>query len=61
LKTLAAALVAIAAATNKSPKVAPPADNAAKAGAATTFVQLLTASLASGAQPASAPAPAAIT
>jgi hypothetical protein len=59
LKTLAAALVAIAAATNKSPKVAPPADNAAKAGAA--FVQLLTASLASGAQPASAPAPAAIT
>jgi hypothetical protein len=50
LKTVAAALVAAAAAINKSPEVAPPANNAAKAGAA--FVQLLTSALASGAQPA---------
>jgi hypothetical protein len=50
LKTVAAALVAAAAAKNKSPEVATPVNNAAKAGAA--FVQLLTASLASGAQPA---------
>ncbi|EFX78529.1 hypothetical protein DAPPUDRAFT_320430 [Daphnia pulex] len=52
LKTVAAALVAAAAATKKSPEVATPANNAAKAGAA--LVQLLTASLASGAQPAPA-------
>jgi hypothetical protein len=51
LKTVAAALVAAAAAaTNKSPEVATPSDNAAKEEAA--FVQLLTASLDSGAQPA---------
>jgi ABC-type glycerol-3-phosphate transport system substrate-binding protein len=50
LKTVAAALVAAAAAINKSPEVALPANNAAKAGAA--FVQLLTSALASGAQPA---------
>ena len=52
LKTVAAALVAAAAATNKMPEVAPPADNAAKAEVA--FMQLLTASLDSGAQPAPA-------
>jgi hypothetical protein len=45
-KTLAAVLEASAAATNKSPEVAPPADNAAKVGVA--FVQLLSSYSCSG-------------